>query len=80
MERQEDGNIIEQLQTGSQKNKVSRVETHVLTTARSPILSVYDFIRNKVHFFDPESSPTPIIGHDAETNEPVYADENITEK
>ncbi|KAL7508494.1 hypothetical protein ACHAXN_007408 [Cyclotella atomus] len=73
VERQEDGNIIEQLRTGGQKDKVSRAETHVLTTATSPILSLYDFVHNKAHFFDPESPP--IIGHDAETNEPVYADE-----
>jgi hypothetical protein len=73
VERQEDGNIIEQLRTGGQKDKVSRAETHVLTTATSPILSLYDFVHNKAHFFDPDSPP--IIGHDAETNEPIYADE-----
>jgi hypothetical protein len=73
VERQEDGNIIEQLRTGGQKDKVSRAETHVLTTATSPILSLYDFVHNKAHFFDPDSPP--IIRHDAETNEPIYADE-----
>jgi hypothetical protein len=73
VERQEDGNIIEQLRTGGQADKMSRSETHVTTTPSSPILALYDFIHNKARFFDPDSPP--IIGHDTETHLPVYAEE-----
>lgn len=73
VERQEDGNIIEQLRTGGQADKVSRAETHVTTTPTSPILALYDFVHNKAHFFDPDSPP--IIGHNTDNNTPVYAEE-----
>lgn len=73
VERQEDGNIIQHLRTGGQAKKTSRSETHITTTASSPIIKMYDFIHNKARLFDTEAPP--IIGHNAEDGTPVYAEE-----
>jgi hypothetical protein len=73
VERQEDGDIIQHLRTGGQAKKTSRSDTHILTTASSPILKMYDFIHNQARLFDTESPP--VIGYNAEDQTPVFAEE-----
>jgi hypothetical protein len=73
VERQEDGDIIQHLRTSGQAKKTSRSDTHILTTASSPILKMYDFIHNQARLFDTESPP--VIGYNAEDQTPVFAEE-----